>query len=318
MIDARFLALQLHSLWGQGYFQRICSNHVNQASVATRKLLETVITLPPLAEQRRIVAILEDHLSRLDAAADSLASARTRTSRFLRSLLSTLVGGNIRTGNCPTRTIVVGAQQHEFPATWTVGALVQFADSVEYGTSAKTSANSDEPVIPVLRMGNIQDGILDWASLKYLPQSHPDVLKLRLRPGDLLFNRTNSAELVGKCAVYREGDPDATFASYLIRCRFSPSVLPEWAGMVINSSFGRAYIRSVMSQQVGQANVNGTKLKAMPLPVPPVEEQRTLADVFAEAQRGVRRTIEAVTNERSKSDQLKRSLLAAAFSGRLT
>ncbi|MDP4014177.1 MAG: restriction endonuclease subunit S [Candidatus Nanopelagicales bacterium] len=95
VIDARFLALQLHSLWGQGYFQRICSNHVNQASVATRKLLETVITFPPLAEQRRIVAILEDHLSRLAVGEDSLRSVMVRSASLRKSLLSSAFSGSL-------------------------------------------------------------------------------------------------------------------------------------------------------------------------------------------------------------------------------
>ena len=76
----------------------------------------------------------------------------------------------------------------------------------------------------MLRMGNIQEGALDLADLKFLPPQDDEVEKTLLAPGDLLFNRTNSPELVGKSAVYKEIHPAACFASYLIRVSFPTAV----------------------------------------------------------------------------------------------
>ncbi|UIJ35126.1 restriction endonuclease subunit S [Allobranchiibius sp. GilTou73] len=262
-----------------------------------RQDLESVpLAKPLLGEQRRIVEILENHLSRLDAAAKSVGLARQRASALVTSTASAMV------------------ERSRLAETQPLGT---YATSVTYGTSAKAHAAASQADVPVLRMGNIQDGQLDWDSLKYIPSTHPDVLRTSLELGDLLFNRTNSAELVGKSAVYH-GERPATLASYLIRVRFDNRVLSDWASLVINSPYGRRYISSVMSQQVGQANVNGTKLRAFPLPVPPISEQASYINEFfaaVEVAEDVHRTCHG-TLERCAS--LRRSLLAAAFSGKLT
>lgn len=122
-------------------------------------------------------------------------------------------------------------------------------------------------------MGNIIEGQLDTTDLKYLPAEHPEFPALLLHPGDILFNRTNSAELVGKTAVYTGTPNPCTFASYLIRVRLKPPCLPPYLAFYLNSMFGRQWVASVVNQQVGQANVNGSKLRALRLPLPPLAEQ---------------------------------------------
>lgn len=265
---------------------------------ATQRNISQTLIKPwpiPMAqpdEQRRIVDILEDHLSRLDAADAAIGVSMKR--------LKTLV----------TSSLARETASHA-PMT-TVGAE---AVVVEYGTSSKTSASS-AGAVPVLRMGNIKEGRLDLTSLKFLPDNHLEFPKLLLSRGDLLFNRTNSAEHVGKSAVYDRLEP-ASFASYLIRVRFNESVLPEWASMVINSPFGRSFISSVVSQQVGQANVNGTKLKAFPLPLPDPHEQRERIRRHQSVEDNAGQTLKNLAVAARRSQSLRRSLLAAAFSGRL-
>ena len=265
--------------------------------ISSKRFAETRFHWPPLDEQRRIVDLLEDHLSRLDAAVDSLRRALRRADAMVVSSLAAQVTG-----------------KRECWSSSTVGAQ---AEVIQYGSGAKCDARATETDVPVLRMGNIKDGALVWGSLKYLPADHDDFPKLLLQPGDLLFNRTNSAEHVGKAAVF-DSDCVASFASYLIRVRFHTEVLPAWANMVINSPMGREYVGSVVSQQVGQANVNGTKLKAFPLPLPTRDEQdrriKEHSEVLASRAR-LRSTGDAAI---SRAAGLRRSLLAAAFSGRLT
>jgi type I restriction enzyme S subunit len=167
-------------------------------------------------------------------------------------------------------------------------------------------------------MGNLLDGFLTVDKLKYLPRDHPDVEPLLLRRGDVLFNRTNSAELVGKSAVFDQADDSMAFASYLLRVRFGAAVRPEWANIVINSPLGRAHVATVASQQVGQANVNGTKLKAFPLLVPPTDVQERLLARHGKIVDGVRRLTTDVSSARERGRTLRRALLQSAFSGRLT
>jgi type I restriction enzyme S subunit len=205
----------------------------------------------------------------------------------------------------------------ELPAHWAVVPLDEIAGAIEYGTSAKTRDKTDPDDVPVLRMGNIQGGALDVRFLKFLPSHHEDVAKLMLEDGDLLFNRTNSAELVGKTAVYRADLGPMTFASYLIRCQLMPGVSPDWVSLVINSLYGRRYIDSVASQQVGQANVNGSKLAAMPIPLPPSHEQEQILQDVREFDSASWHLLSVVAGNRSRGAALRRSLLEAAFAGHL-
>jgi type I restriction enzyme S subunit len=161
----------------------------------------------------------------------------------------------------------------ELPNTYVLGTLGAAAEVLEYGTSKK--AGSDERDVPVLRMGNIQSGSLVLDDLKYCRVDR-EIERLMLQDGDLLFNRTNSPELVGKAAVFHESRP-MTFASYLIRLRFaSDTADPDFVNYWINSAWGRAWARYVKADGVSQSNINGTKLGSMPLPLPPVEEQREI------------------------------------------
>jgi type I restriction enzyme S subunit len=167
-------------------------------------------------------------------------------------------------------------------------------------------------------MGNIRDSGIAMDNLKYLSASDPEVVSLMLEDGDLLFNRTNSAELVGKSAVYSSSLGPASFASYLIRCRFAETVIPDWISLVVNGSLGRVYIASVVTQQVGQANVNGTKLARMPIPFPPLSEQRQILMMLTEYELMTERLQDSSRECLSRAWRLREEVLSAAFSGCLT
>jgi len=201
-------------------------------------------------------------------------------------------------------------------SVWPLVTIGEIATRIDYGTSAKTSTESTGSV-GVLRMGNIQNGKIDLRDLKYLPENHADVMRLPLAEGDLLFNRTNSPELVGKSAVVGKGQQGMTFASYLIRVRFASRAEARFVAHVINSPVGRAYISTVRSQQVGQANVNGSKLAAFPIALPPIERQR---EIVAEVDRqlsGIEATIGVIETVQQRANLLRQSVLDKAFSGRL-
>ncbi|MEV4180381.1 restriction endonuclease subunit S [Streptosporangium canum] len=312
-----------------------------QASVAGPDISRVVIPIPPLGEQQRIVAALEEHISRSQKADSILTTLTYRSKVFENSLVDRALraqcvdaipsegtGGELLKNILDKRSEFISRRQREtlepamnfsisVPDRWMVVSVDQLAWSIEYGTSAKTSPMEQDDDVPIIRMGNIQNGAVMLDKLKYLSADHDDVKKLLLSDGDLLFNRTNSAELVGKCAVYRDSLGPASFASYLIRCRFIDGVEPDWVATVINSSLGRSYIRSVMNQQVGQANVNGTKLAAMPIPLPPHGEQRRILASLDSQRVASRRLGDAVQTALQMGQSLRRGLLREAFSGRL-
>nr|GEY80048.1 hypothetical protein [Tanacetum cinerariifolium] len=161
------------------------------------------------------------------------------------------------------------------PASWVWCRLGDISDNVEYGTSEKASLDSKG--VPVLRMNNIQNGEVLVDNLKYLPKDAADLPKLFLQTNDLLFNRTNSAELVGKAGIYKGESNKMTFASYLIRVQFPVAATAYFANYYINSLLCRlTEIEPFVIQQNGQANFNGTKLKDIRIPLPPLAEHHRI------------------------------------------
>ena len=203
------------------------------------------------------------------------------------------------------------------PEGWCWSTVDQFALDVRYGSSTKPQPYTVEGV-PMLRMGNIVNGTLNLENLKCLPTDYHEFPNLLLKPEDILFNRTNSAELVGKTAVFHEHDYPCTFASYLIRLRCLPGVRADYVAQYMNSIAGRVWVSSASSQQVGQANVNGTKLKTCPIPLPPRKEQERIG---AETERALLHVTELtieLEKKLRKCDRFREAVLKSAFEGKLT
>lgn len=205
--------------------------------------------------------------------------------------------------------------EYELPTGWASIAVDELAELVEYGTSEKT--NEDAGGVPVIRMGNIVAGALVLDSLKYLPTDHHEFPRLLLKRGDLLFNRTNSPELVGKSAVFQGTPEKCSFASYLIRLRLRRACLPDYLSHFINSPFGRLWVNSVVTQQVGQANVNGSKLRALEVPVAPVAEQRRIVDAIEEHLSDTDAGAAALERALTNLKRYRAAVLKAACEGKL-
>ena len=192
-------------------------------------ILSQEILLPPVPEQHRIVAEIEKQFTRLDASVAALKRAQANLKRYRASVLKAACEGKL----VPTEAELARAEERDYepagqllkrilaergahwesqenrrgkykeptesdtselsepPEGWVWVTVSQLSCRIQYGTSSK--ANLDSSGIPVLRMGNIQNGDLDFSDLKYLPLDNPEAQKTTLNPGDLLFNRTNSA-----------------------------------------------------------------------------------------------------------------------------
>lgn len=201
------------------------------------------------------------------------------------------------------------------PHGWTSATVASLALRIQYGSSAKTNSTTDG--IPVIRMGNIQDGKIILDDVKTLPRGHREFPDLLLEAGDVLFNRTNSPELVGKTAVFSDGKP-TSFASYLIRVRLGESCHPKWLSWYINSRSGRDWIASVVNQQVGQANVSGGKLRELEVPLPPILEQRRIVAKLEGLLAKVDTSRERLDRIPTILKRFRQSVLAAACEGKLT
>jgi len=195
------------------------------------------------------------------------------------------------------------------PEDWDVEPLGRLVSSVEYGSSAKSSMQGH---IPVLRMGNLQGGKIDWTDLVYT-NDESEIRKYKLSPGDVLFNRTNTVELVGKTSIYK-GEHPAIFAGYLIRIKVDASLLESrFLNYVLNAEFSRGYSAKVLSIAVGQANINSQKLKTYPIPLPPTRaEQEAIAAALSDADA----LIESLEHLIAKKRQVKQGAMQELLTGK--
>lgn len=247
------------------------------------------IPLPPLAEQGRIVQKIEELFAEIDAGIENLKIVKNQIKLYRQSVLK-----NAFNQDCEKKF------------------LKNYIAEMNYGTSEKT--NDDKNGIPVLRMGDIQNGKLNFDNLKFLDTIKDG--KLILKKGDLLFNRTNSSELVGKSAVFK-ADRKCSFASYIIKVRFDDTLNSDYVCFYINSPYGRQWARSQLTQQVGQANINGKKLQELQIPVPSLAEQeRIVAEIETRFERADAMEL-AVQNALDTAEKLKQAILKKAFRGEL-
>ncbi len=241
----------------QGVFRRDAEKSmtgaVGQRRVPKAYLEERRLPLPPLAEQKRIVARLDALGARSARARKELERIDALVARYKQAVLSKAFSGEL------TKDWREDGAQWPRPVR-----LDSVATSFSYGSSAKSAKTGE---IPVLRMGNIQSGKLDWADLVFTDDEE-EIAKYALRVGDVLFNRTNSPALVGKTAIFR-GERKAIYAGYLIRIQAGPNLNPEYLNYALNCPEGRAFSWRVKSDGVSQSNISASKLKGFEFAVPP-------------------------------------------------
>lgn len=207
----------------------------------------------------------------------------------------------------------VTAKLPSLPESWAWEKLGWMTCGVEYGTAAKSTKTGR---IPVLRMGNIQNTKFDWVDLVYTSDEN-EIAEYMLHDGDVLFNRTNSPELVGKTAIYK-GERPAVFAGYLIRLNQIPTIVDgQYLNLFLNSHIARQYGNNVKTDGVNQSNINGTKLSNYPFPYCSIEEQREIAGILDKTFSLLDETEADIVQELQKADTLRQSILKKAFSGEL-
>lgn len=261
-----------------------------QPQITRQGLTKIEIPLPPLTEQKRIAAILD----KADALRRKRQQAIDLADQFLRSVFLDMFGDP-------------ATNPKKFP----VGTIRDMVESANYGTSAKASETIGE--YPVLRMGNITyQGGWDFTDLKYIDLTEKDLPKYLVYQGDLLFNRTNSRELVGKTAVYDQSEPMA-FAGYLVRMRTNEKGNTHYISGYLNSAHGKSVLVGMCKSIVGMANINAQELQNIKILIPPVELQHQYKQIVTALK-------ERMVKHHSSLNELNdlfASLSQSAFAGKL-
>jgi type I restriction enzyme S subunit len=281
------------------------------------------VYLPPFAEQRRIVAKLEELLGKVSSSQQHLSRVPGLLKRFRQSVLAAACSGRLtadwREENCETRSTlpIHDATDDYVPEGWRTTTVGDVIVGLKYGTSKKCDYSKDG--VPVLRIPNIATGGIDHSDIKYANLESAEFQQLRLLPGDILLIRSNgSVSLVGKSSIVRSTEQDFAYAGYLIRLRPDKSkVIPDYLNTVLGTYDVRLQVELTARSTSGVNNINSEEVRALRIHLPPLLEQqeivRRVEKLFAFADQ-----IEArLKLAQEHVDRLTQSILAKAFRGEL-
>ena len=258
------------------------------------------------AEQSKIAEVL----STVDRAIEQTEALIAKQQRIQTGLMQdVLTRGIDEHGNLRSD------QTHEFkdsplgriPVEWESASLAVFVPSAEYGISTSLG----ESGYPVLRMNNLLDGEAELSDLKFTDAPVPE--HLWLMDGDVLFNRTNSWEHVGRTAIWRGQIESATFASYLVRLNPHPEkLLPEMLNFWLNWERIQIAMRRQATPAVQQVNINPTNLRSIPAAFPRNLDEQTAITVRISA---VREVFNAYREHLYKLKSMKAGLMQDLLTG---
>ena len=258
------------------------------------------IPLPPLEDQRRIVAILSGQLEAVEkalaAAEAQLEAAKALSSAYLRKLLP--------------------QPEQELPAGWLWAHLGDFILESRSGFGRRPKGNEEDPI--VLRITDVSKGVVDLSNPRRGAMSKDEIETYSLKRGDLLFIRVNgNSDIVGRCVLIGIEHENLKFNDYLIRVRLKEVILPHYARIMCDAPSIRKHFIETAATTAGQSTINRESLCSLPFPLPPLSEQRRIMDEFSQQMVTVGKLRMALEAQLNKIRTLPAMLLHQAFSGEL-
>lgn len=265
---------------------------------------------PPLDEQAAIVRFL-DHANRK---IDRFIRAKRKLIGLLNEQKQAIIHRAVTRGLNPDVPFKPSGIPWfwDIPAHWDIRPLKQSLSRMDYGTSESSTADG---TFRVLTMGHIQNGrvlVPETGGINHIPAG------LFLETNDLLFNRTNSPELVGKVGIFAGNkEPPVTFASYLVRLRVRPEHNPHWLNYLLNSFRFWAFARSQALVSLHQANLNSSRYGRMNIPVPPRVDQDSIVEQINEQTGAIDTAIARTEREIALMQEYRTRLTADIVTGKL-
>ena len=319
---------------------------ININNIKKEHIENLQIPLPPLEEQKQIAEKLDKLFDQIESIKKSTERIPELLKNFRQQILTYAVTGKLTEDYCNSlcymdlQEIILQLKEQRInqlsiksakdklekiysddnssldfpiPKQWIPVNIDKICDSFTYGTSAKSE---NEGKYPVIRMGNIQNGKLDWSDLKYT-SDESEYMKYKLNIGDILFNRTNSPELVGKTTIY-DDNRAACYAGYIIKIDpYRKYVNPYYLNIVLNSQYAKRWCWENKTDGVSQSNINAQKISKFTIPYPSLSEQeeivnrvQSLFDILDDIERRYKVLCD-------KLDKLSQAVLCKAFKGEL-
>jgi type I restriction enzyme, S subunit len=340
---------------GQTYFLKEGKQTTNLASLNSTNLRALPVSIPPVPEQYRIVAAIESYFTRLDAAVATLECVERNLKRYRASVLKSAVEGRLvpteaalakqerrtyETASVLLERILAERRRRwsqsgkkgkyeepaqpdtgdlpDLPEGWcwaTVDMLADLKGGITKGQKRRNNTAVRE--VPYLRVANVQRGYLDLAEVKTIFATDEEIRELGLEEGDVLFNEGGDRDKLGRGWIWSGELPECIHQNHVFRARIlTEDVEPRYLSWYGNSS-AQAYFFDQGKQTTNLASINLTKLKGLPVPLPPHREQVRLV---AEVDRLLSVTdgcIADVGREHLRCQRLRQSILKWAFEGKL-
>lgn len=263
---------------------------VAQPNISPKEIEDIIIFLPSLEEQVKIVNILDQ--------AQELIDKRKAQIEALDELIQSVFYDMFGDPGLNSKG-------------WETGRISDIIVKTQYGTSTK--ANETEGEYAVLRMNNITySGNWDFKSLKYVDLDEKDRKKYLVYKGEVLFNRTNSKELVGKTAVYKREEPMA-YAGYLVKATPNNRANGQFIASYMNTKYTKSLLFNMAKNIVGMANINAEEFKNIKVYIPPIEIQNQFAEIVENIEKQKALLNESLVDLENNFN----SLMQRAFSGEL-
>lgn len=264
------------------------------------------VSVPPLPEQERIVARIEELFSQLDAGVETLKKTKAQLAVYRQAVLKEAFEGRL-TASGPEKIVRLG----------------DYIETPRYGTSKKCSYDDGRDRTAVYRIPNIEhkNGRISHDDIKYAQFTESELDGIRLQQGDILIIRSNgSVSLVGRAAMVCDADITGTFAGYLMRLRISEpeTLLPKILLLFLQSHQARIYIENKAKSTSGVHNINSTEISDLQMPLYDPDTQYAIIEAI-ESRLSVCDSIEqTVDTALQQAEAMRQSILKNAFEGKLT
>jgi type I restriction enzyme S subunit len=308
-LDGAFLAWLCRSEPLNDQF-KLGANGVTRYGLGQYPMKNAFAALPPLEAQRRIVNFLDEKTAQIDGLIEKKCELLDLLAEKREALITCTVTKGLDPDVLmkPSGIVWLG----DVPAHWDILPLKRVLASSTYGISASLEPTGE---VAVLRMGNLADGEIDLSDARFLDEVEEGLL---LAPNDIVFNRTNSLDLVGKAAIFRGcQDYPVSLASYLVRFRFGSRYHPEYANFVMGTNVLMALGRTLALPSIGQANLNPSRYAQIEFPVPPIEEQFKIVEFLAEYVQMLRVSEAKIVTSIDQLREYRVALINAAVTGKL-
>jgi type I restriction enzyme S subunit len=306
-VSAEFLNYQLNYLRFSGAFAAAAQKSVNQSSINQVKLRSFVISLPPLAEQHRIVAKIEELFSDLDNGIETLKTAKDQLKVYRQAVLKYAFDGKFNSAD--DDLIISLRKMSNLGSLFIVGPQNGlYKPSSDYGSGTL-----------IIRIDSFYDGvILNEKSLKRVRLDANEVDKYSLQVDDILINRVNSIEYLGKCGLVKSLSEKTVFESNIMRTRIDQSkALPNYVMYFLVSHSGVKELRKNAKRAVNQASINQTDVSNVIIPIFPIELQHKIIDEIESRLSICDKIEESIEQGIKQAEALRQSILKKAFTGKL-